>query len=329
MTRRFFGRLFKSLCGGPIPITNAKSLQQQHKMYKIYQAREDCILPACLADFRFSKVLDAAAGTCAWAFDFASIPEVKERLRSDASDPLELYACDLTSAKFPSQSVAKSIPLRMFEQDLTKPFEPQFHSTFDLINMRLLVFSLTEHGWMSALRNVWKTLEPGGFLVLAELDTASVQLAPETNATEGISSNRINPWTFYVNRAVSENAKRNGHITNLSKRLNGFVRASGYEVYSQTTITLPIGPLCQTYPGLLGQSVAAAQDLSAEVFPAVFDVLTKMELQSQCLEDENGPVIDEEARQSMSKRYRGFFREMGALIPYTEIVARKPYLASM
>ncbi|KAJ7583166.1 hypothetical protein C8J56DRAFT_1028213 [Mycena floridula] len=110
-------------------------LQQQHKMYKIYQAREDCILPACLANFRFSKVLEAAAGTCAWVFDFASIPKAKERLRSDSSEPLELYACGLTSVKFPSQSVADSIPLRMFEQDLTKQFEPQFHSTFDLVGI--------------------------------------------------------------------------------------------------------------------------------------------------------------------------------------------------
>ncbi|KAJ7587892.1 hypothetical protein C8J56DRAFT_1049952 [Mycena floridula] len=304
-------------------------LQRQHKMFKIYQAREDHILPTCLTDFRFSKVLDAAAGTCAWALDFASIPEAKERLRPDSSDLLELYACDLTSAKFPSQSIAESISLRMFEQDLTKPFEPQFYSTFDLINMRLLVAALTEHGWMSALQNVWKTLKPGGFLILAEVEAASVQLPTEMNATGGISSNHINPWTFYVNRAFSGDAKRNGRITNLSKRLDEFVRASGYEIYSQTTSILPIGPLCQTYPGLLGQSITAAQDLSAENFSAIFDVFTKMELQSQCLEDENGPVIDEEARQSMVKRYRGFFHETGALIPYTEIVARKPYLASM
>ncbi|KAJ7598540.1 hypothetical protein C8J56DRAFT_914324 [Mycena floridula] len=296
-------------------------LQRQHQMFRILQGREERLLPSCLADFNFSKVLDAAAGTCVWVLDFAS--EVKERLRPDSQDRLEIYACDITSAKFPTKEIADAIPLTMFEQDLTKAFQPQFHKSFDLVNMKLLVLALTEDGWTSALENVRKVLKPGGFLLLSESD-GFFRLPGETSATGVISSNGIQPWTFYLNRLFSENAKKSGHITNLAVRLSDLVSASGYEIYSQTTTTFPMGILCQTRPGLLGQSVAAAQDLSAEQFLFVLDIMTKLGLQHQCLEDENGAVIDEEGRLAMVKRYTDSFLQSGVLFSCTEIVAKKP-----
>lgn len=96
-----------------------------------------------------SKVLDIAAGTCTWTLDLAKLPEVSSGL----SRPLELWACDISIAKFPEQAIADCVGLKVFEQDVTKPFPQGMYGTFDLLHMTLLVYALTEDGWKKALQN--------------------------------------------------------------------------------------------------------------------------------------------------------------------------------
>jgi hypothetical protein len=57
-----------------------------------------------------SKVIDLATGTGAWVFDFASLPEVRDR-------NIQVFACDISTAKFP-RSQQDSTP----SSSITEPF---------------------------------------------------------------------------------------------------------------------------------------------------------------------------------------------------------------
>ena len=111
---------------------------------------------------RLEHVLDIAAGTCIWTLDFASIPEVKARLRvqDDAKDvsPIHLYACDIETKFFPEKQVTDEAGITTFQQDITKSFAEDMLGRFDLVHASFLCVCLTKDGWRKALENCYKLL---------------------------------------------------------------------------------------------------------------------------------------------------------------------------
>lgn len=109
--------------------------------------------------------MDVGAGNLTWTLDVARTPEIRSRLpnaseRSSAPDakPVRLYACDLSSAQFPPREVTDPLGITLFEHNVTEPFPPALHGTFDVVNMRLLVMSLSAQGWAKALANLRELL---------------------------------------------------------------------------------------------------------------------------------------------------------------------------
>ncbi|TBU37430.1 hypothetical protein BD309DRAFT_620835 [Dichomitus squalens] len=133
-------------------------------------------VPASVDVSRVSNVLDMAAGTCAWILDFASMPQVQERLSILGRTPprgttsIQLYACDIDVKFLPGLNVTDPLGIATFQQDVTKPFPKELHGTFDLVHMSHLLLCLTEDGWKATLRNALDILKPGGLLMLEEAD---------------------------------------------------------------------------------------------------------------------------------------------------------------
>jgi ubiquinone/menaquinone biosynthesis C-methylase UbiE len=98
-----------------------------------------------------SKVIDIATGTGAWALDFASLPDVCNR-------NVQIFACDISTAKFPPEEERKAKGINFFQQDVTKTFPDELLGTFDLVNLMYLSYSLTENGWKKALKNIHSLL---------------------------------------------------------------------------------------------------------------------------------------------------------------------------
>ncbi|KAH9066937.1 hypothetical protein EDB83DRAFT_2223303, partial [Lactarius deliciosus] len=94
-----------------------------------------------------SKVIDVATGTGAWALDFVSQPNVRDR-------DVQVFACDISSAKFPQENKPDVDKITFFEHDVTKPFPDKMLRTFDLVNMSYMCLALTVQGWKSALQNL-------------------------------------------------------------------------------------------------------------------------------------------------------------------------------
>ena len=94
------------------------------------------------------SILDAAAGTCIWLLDVLNQPEVRDRI----SD-MELHASDISIAKFPPAEVIDNFGIKVFEQDVTKPFPEELIGKFDLVHSRALSGALTPYQWRLALAN--------------------------------------------------------------------------------------------------------------------------------------------------------------------------------
>jgi ubiquinone/menaquinone biosynthesis C-methylase UbiE len=97
--------------------------------------------------------MDVGAGTGAWALDFVSLPGVRDR-------NVQVYACDISTAKFPRKDSDKSEvrKITFFQHDVTNPFSDELLGTFDLINVCFLVYALTAPGWKVALQNMYSLL---------------------------------------------------------------------------------------------------------------------------------------------------------------------------
>lgn len=132
-------------------------LSDQHQLMKKVLDREKAV-PEWLDLNGVSNVLDIAAGTLVWTFDLLSMPEVRDRSNPSSPNPISLYACDITDAKFPTKEKLESLPIQTFLQDVTNPFLAEFKEKFDLIHMSFVRFSLTEEGWKRALENIYEIL---------------------------------------------------------------------------------------------------------------------------------------------------------------------------
>lgn len=125
---------------------SANRLKNQYLFFKTVFDYPD-IVPSVVNVAHVSKVIDVATGTGAWALDFVSQPSVRDR-------GVQVFACDISTAKFPQADKPDADKITFFQQDVTKPFPDEMLGTFDLVNMTYLGFALTEKGWKLALENL-------------------------------------------------------------------------------------------------------------------------------------------------------------------------------
>jgi ubiquinone/menaquinone biosynthesis C-methylase UbiE len=124
----------------------SKSLNAQYTSFKIAFGYSQPVPPEINIS-HVSKAIDIATGTGAWALDFASLPDVRNR-------NVQIFACDISTAKFPPEEERKAKGINFFQQDVTELFPDELLGTFDLVNLMYLSYSLTENGWKKALKNI-------------------------------------------------------------------------------------------------------------------------------------------------------------------------------
>lgn len=111
-------------------------------------------LPESIELAKVNRIIDVACGTGEWVRDLARLPCIRQRFT-----PAEIYACDLS---FNSVQLTKreldSLGVKLFHQDMTKPFPAEMHSTFDLVHASILAYCLTQEGWKVVLNNLSKLL---------------------------------------------------------------------------------------------------------------------------------------------------------------------------
>jgi hypothetical protein len=107
------------------------------------------VIPSVVDLTKVHHVLDAAAGTAAWALDLSDRAEAKS---------LNIHVCDITASKFPPKEVLARAGISAFEHDLLQPFPEQMQGMFDLVNLAYVWLVFKEDQWGIVLRNLYNAL---------------------------------------------------------------------------------------------------------------------------------------------------------------------------
>ncbi|OAD76073.1 hypothetical protein PHYBLDRAFT_143056 [Phycomyces blakesleeanus NRRL 1555(-)] len=102
-----------------------------------------------------SKVIDLGCGTGAWILDMAkAYPDSK------------FFGVDIADV-FPKHDLPPNISFSIM--DISKPLTFEKNS-FDFINARLIIVSITEERWPTILKECYNILKPGGLVQFMEYD---------------------------------------------------------------------------------------------------------------------------------------------------------------
>ena len=111
------------------------------------------------------KIADLATGTGIWLAEASQI-------RKDA----ELIGFDISDSQF-IQPKLRASNLKLCLADIKEPFPQKYHSTFDLVHVRLMVWTMNRDDWLLVVRNACQILEPGGWLQWEENDANAMKWA--------------------------------------------------------------------------------------------------------------------------------------------------------
>ncbi|KAF9455846.1 hypothetical protein BDZ94DRAFT_1230476 [Collybia nuda] len=285
---------------------------ERHRLDNQYRVIQKCFdkgpvtLSGSLHEGRVNKVLDIAAGSLAWTMDVA---------RSVEPSKVELYACDISSDSFPHKSVIDMFGITTFIHDVTKPFPEGMRGQFDVVNMRLLLYALTEGEWKLALKNVHDVIKPGGHLYLFEFD------APWYPG-EDVNPNAVASWLPTLNKILDKHAKAVGYIDNLTERLPKILRDNSFTIKDQLVGPVPFGMAGKTCRSINGASLAGDEDFMGGVTKLILRRVMIRALAGGYLEDEDGnPVTTEEGHLQLLERFVKGFDVYGVLFKGIHVTA--------
>ncbi|KAH9074935.1 S-adenosyl-L-methionine-dependent methyltransferase [Lactarius deliciosus] len=275
------------------------------------------IVPPVVSVARVGKVIDVATGTGAWALDFVSQPEVRDR-------GVQVFACDISAAKFPQADKPDVDKITFFQHDVTKPFPDDMLGTFDLVHMAFVCWALTVQGWKSALQN----LRPGGHLILRDTDpflfTHDNPPPQEGQEPDIVAYTQGTSTLATINRICSGWAIRRGLVVGLSYHLRKMLQDASFQVLSSTRALAPHGEYCASHKGLNGTSISGYTSFSLQNFSQVMNVLTSAMMEAGGLEFGDGTrIAGEDERQVLMKELRDF-AEGGIVLLMSEWVVMRP-----
>ncbi|KAH9055289.1 hypothetical protein EDB87DRAFT_1688405 [Lactarius vividus] len=259
-----------------------------------------------------TKVIDVATGTGAWALDFVSQPNVRDR-------DVQVFACDISSAKFPQENNPDVDKISFFEHDVTKPFPDQMLRTFDLVNMSCMCLALTAQGWKSALQNLRDLLKPGGHLTLREIDLVlfTHENPPPLDGQEpDIAAYTQGKSAFStINRLFSGWAFQQGFDIGLSYHLRKMFQDASLQVLSSTRVLAPYGEYCLSHKGLNGTSLSEFTTFTSQNLSHVLDSVTLAMMKAGYLELGDGTRISDEEERKALMRESEHIRQLTKVCP--------------
>ncbi|KAF9458397.1 hypothetical protein BDZ94DRAFT_1313356 [Collybia nuda] len=290
---------------------NASDSHRLDKQYLLFQKcfdRGPVTLAGSLKKDRVNKVLDVAAGSLAWALDVA---------RSADSSKIQLYACDITPDNFPPTSVTNALSITTFVHDVTRPFPEDMIGQFDVVNMRLLMYALSEDQWKKALNNIYDVLRPGGQLLLLECDITWF-----TSEEIDLAQNTVGSWLSPFNHMFLKHSELTGYVPNLTKRLPEMLHNCSFSIQEQYIGQFPMGVTGKTCRSLGDASLAGDEDFTAGVAKMITNRISVEALAGNYLNDNDGNLITAESgRIQLIEKFNRNLDKNGVLFQATHIIA--------
>ncbi|KAF7957543.1 hypothetical protein EAE96_003120 [Botrytis aclada] len=117
--------------------------------------RDGHVLDPRIPKQNVSRVADIATGTGIW------LRELAEEFANGGYDLLETVGFDISPTQFPQNPVPGN---RFVLWDMTQSFPKQYHGTFDVVHIRLVVLALKVEQISGVVKNLVELLKPGGYL---------------------------------------------------------------------------------------------------------------------------------------------------------------------
>ncbi|KAH9889258.1 hypothetical protein C8Q73DRAFT_152200 [Cubamyces lactineus] len=316
----------QSLYAIPADTPEKKRLATQY-LFKRALYGWNSAIPSVIDVSQLTNVLDVAAGTCAWTFDFASLPSVSERLAETADNRLHLYACDIETQFFPEKALTDQLGITIFQQDATAPFPEHLRGMFDLVHVSFLFLCLRKEGWQKAMAHCYDALKLGGILMIDEADPVVYSrlssVPPEDASGHDLDKAlSISGWVGKANRIYAGMGLANGFITDITYRLSSLLRTAGFEIEYTTRHVAPSGPLCRA---ILPAHVAAEfEEFTVTNMEFILKHLAASLLAVGKLCNPDGTAVEtQEAMERMVADVAEGFREEGGVSIGRCVVARK------
>jgi hypothetical protein len=99
---------------------------------------------------------------------------------------------------------------------------------------------------------------------------------------------------------------------------------AGFKVIHKVFGMLPLGVASRWAPNVVGQSMADEEEFSTKLAVNIFNMVTKLGLQGEFLEDYNGQnIATEEGRNALFRSILEHFSLEGCFVPVIELVVEK------
>ncbi|KAJ3711361.1 S-adenosyl-L-methionine-dependent methyltransferase [Lentinula raphanica] len=146
----------------PADKMETKRLDKQHDMLTALFGGSLSVAPTHLTTG--DRVLESAAGSGIWALQFF------ERNRAKGIT-LDIECIDMSSAQFPANHPTQ---VHFSVNSVANLPDPEWSDTFSYAHQRLLVGAANDSLWRTAVAELYRVLEPGGWVELVELQARDV-----------------------------------------------------------------------------------------------------------------------------------------------------------
>ncbi|KAJ3909723.1 hypothetical protein F5879DRAFT_932508 [Lentinula edodes] len=159
MVQQSSERYYASSTQYPLPADKAETqrLNRQHDI--IVRAFDDRLSVAPISLRNGDRVLESAAGSGIWALEFFEKNRVNGIL-------IDMECIDISSKQFPHTHP----PEMHFSVNTITDLPPEWTNTFSYVHQRLLVTAMTDSLWRSAIAEISRVVQPGGWVEFLEID---------------------------------------------------------------------------------------------------------------------------------------------------------------
>jgi SAM-dependent methyltransferase len=138
--------------------TESKRLSDQHEV--LLKAAGGYIpVPLSTKCEMLEAILDVGTGNGAWLLG----------LRQSGIIPpsVELYGVDISDKMMPSKELVRKLGINLQVKDLCEPLPSIWNEKFDYIHGRHVFIWIEPYKWLDVMRNLKRTLKPGGTIVVS------------------------------------------------------------------------------------------------------------------------------------------------------------------
>ena len=156
-------------------------LRTQHDLVKHQESGKLIQSPVSLSQPGL-RILDSATGDGTWLIEVADgVPDDAELIGTDIAP--QFFRADLPRH------------VKLTTQSILEPWPAEYQGKFDLVHQRFVLAVCSDAGSLDALKLLWATVKPGGWIEVHEGDMETIDESPGHEAMTRFRDMMVRAWT--------------------------------------------------------------------------------------------------------------------------------------